>query len=223
MNCFGQVKQDDKREIQINYNDLLELKTDIDVFQFGWLPTEYMKVPCFRDYRNENTERHLYSTKNDEEIKLDKEPRRTSINAIPNKISINTADSTFTIQGYITKAWKGVTPDEFEIYIGHRKDTISNITLSPNLHGEVYYNGKKVTETIVINKIPAFYLKDFKKFKCTRGVESLIGYQNDQMIFDINSKIDENSILIFALSTHYAEIFEIGKIFNLISLKGNKK
>ena len=118
----------------------------------------------------------------------------------------------FEIEGKIMGAWESVIPFEFEIYIGHRNDTISYITLSPSEHGPVYFNGKKVTEPIVVDTVPAFYLSGFKKFDAFRGEKMERNSKYKEILFEIKSEIDENSILVFGLSSRYAEIFEIGKL-----------
>jgi hypothetical protein len=103
-------------------------------------------------------------------------------------------------------------PSEFEIYIGHRHDTISNITLSPNLHGTIFYNGAKVDSTIIVDRVPAFYMTKLQKFNVDRGTKNLANSNYKEMLFNISALIDDKSILTFGLSSRYAEIFEIGKL-----------
>ena len=58
--------------------------------------------------------------------------RRNGLVIVPSLIKIDKKNKTFQITGKINGGWVSVIPFEFEIYIGHRTDTISNITLSPN-------------------------------------------------------------------------------------------
>lgn len=215
INVVAQNNDNNQKIVNVSYADLLKLKVDENIFEHGWLPNPYLEIPCFRDYRESEIELKIVNPKNNEELTLPKTPEKNSLKIQPYIVTLNLVDSTFTIKGQINGAWKGVTPNEFKIYVGHRADTISDITLSPNLHGDVYYNGKKVTEEIIVNKVPAFYMKDFKSFKSVRDVERLVSFTNDKMVFDITTKIDYNSIIVFGLSSCYAEIFEIGKLFKL--------
>lgn len=223
INAFGQDKNSNDRIETIGHEDLLKLKVDENIYEHGWLPTSYRKVPCFRDYRSDNVEMKLVNPKNNDTISLPTTPKRNALKILPYLITLNRSDSIFTIKGQVTGAWDGVTPGEFEIYVGQRIDTISNTTLSPNLHGDVYYNGEKVTETIIVNTVPAFYMKNFQHFKCTRGAKRLIGSDNNEMMFDISTKIDENSVIVFGLSSCYAEIFEVGKLLAVNSKKKRLK
>jgi hypothetical protein len=220
ISTFGQDKNPNIRIDTINHEDLFKLKVDENIYEHGWLPSSYRKVPCFRDYRNDNIDMKLFSSKNNDTISLPTTPKRNALKILPYLITLNQNDSTFIIKGQVTGAWNGVTPGEFEIYVGQRIDTISNTTLSPNLHGDIYYNGEKVTETIIINTVPAFYMKNFQHFKCTRGTKRFIGSENNEMMFDILTKIDRNSVIVFGLSSCYAEIFEVGK---LLAVNSNKK
>ncbi|WP_162147698.1 hypothetical protein [Flavobacterium limnosediminis] len=196
----------------VDYNKLLKYKVDENRFQFGWLDNVFSGIPCFRDYTKEKTEMQLVNPKTDSIIYKSTEPKRNGLKIVPAQIFLDKKTRKFQITGQITGGWESVIPVEFEIYIGHRIDTTSNITLSPNLHGAVYYNGKKVDSTIVVGVVPAFYMTDIKKFQAYRGKKKLIDSDYKEMLFNIEAIIDEKSILVFGLSSRYAEIFEIGKL-----------
>ena len=76
----------------------------------------------------------------------------------------------------------------------------------------MYYNGEKITETIVVDRVPAFYLSNFKKFEAFRGENNQKNSTYKELLFDIETEFNEKSVLIFGLSSRYAEIFEIGKL-----------
>jgi len=196
----------------VDYDKLLKYKVDENRFQFGWLKNVFSGIPCFRDYTKRETEIQVIDPKTDSIIYKSSELKRNGLKIITNQIFLDKKTRKFQISGQITGGWESVIPTEFEIYIGHRIDTISNITISPSLHGDVYYNGKKVDTTIVIDVVPAFYLSNIKKFQAYRGEKSLINSEYKEMLFNIEAIIDEKSILIFGLSSTYAEIFEIGKL-----------
>jgi hypothetical protein len=45
-----------------------------------------------------------------------------------------------------------------------------------------------------------------------RGPKNLANSRYKEMLFNISAPIDDKSILVFGLSSRYAEIFEIGKL-----------
>jgi len=196
----------------IAYKELLKFKVDENRFEFGWLPNSYRITPCFRDYTENTIQMKLVDKKTDSVFYTSSEPERNGLIIIPTLIHLNKSTKEFEIKGKITGAWESVIPFEFEIYIGHRNDTISYTTLSPSEYGPVYFNGEKVTKPIVVDTVPAFYLSDFRKFEAYRGEKKEVNSRYKEILFDIKSEIDENSVLIFGLSSSYAEIFEIGEL-----------
>lgn len=196
----------------VEYNELLKLKVDENRFTFGWLDNVFSGIPCFRDYTKSNIQTELVDPKTDSIIYTSSEPKRNGLIIVPDYIKIDRKNKKIKISGKVTGGWESVIPTEFEIYIGHRNDTISNTTLSPNLHGDTYFNGQKVDSTIVIDTVPAFYMSDLQKFEAYRGKKYLENSKYKEMLFDITGIIDEKSILVFGLSSRYAEIFEIGKL-----------
>lgn len=208
---FGQNKQ-----AILEYNELLNYKTDTNRFDFGWLDNVFSGIPCYRDYTDDDTQMQLIDPKTDSIIYISTEQEKIGLKIRPEKISIDTSRNQLHIRGEITGSWESVIPNEFKIYIGHRIDTVSYTNLSPSLHGDVFYNGVKVKSTIIIDTVPAFYLVDFKSFTAYRGDKNIKNSEFKEMHFDIESVIDERSILVFGLSSRYAEIFEIGNLLKNI-------
>lgn len=205
--CFSQDKYEN-----LSLDKLMQLKVDEDIFEFGWLPNEYRKTPCFRDYTKNTIEMQMRDPKTDSIFYKSEKPERNGIKIIPSKILVDKLNKKLKIQGKLTGGWESVIPFEYEIYVGHRNDTISEITLSPSLHGDVYFNGEKVDKTIIVDRVPAFYLSDHKKFEAFRGEMNQENSAYKELLFDIETEFDEKSILVFGLSSRYAEIFEIGKL-----------
>lgn len=207
--CYSQNKYEN-----LSFDKLLELKIDEDRFEFGWLPNEYRKTPCFRDYTNNSLEMNLVDPKTDSVFYKSENPERNGIKIIPSKILVDKQNRKIIIQGKLTGGWESVIPFEYEIYVGHRNDTISEITLSPSKYGDVYFNGEKVNKTIVVDRVPAFYLSNHKKFEAFRGENNQENSTYKELLFNIETEFDDKSILVFGLSSRYAEIFEIGKLLN---------
>ena len=188
---------------------------DENRYTFGWFDNVFSGIPCFRDYTENDIQTELVDKKTDSVFYKSTEPKRNGLIIIPDKIKIDREENRYQISGKITGGYVHAIPDEFKIYIGKRKDTISNITLSPNLHGDVYFNGEKVDSAIVVNTVPAFHLSALAKFEAFRGNKNVDGTKYKEMLFEIDAVIDENSILVFGLSTTlFAEIFEIGKLLS---------
>ncbi|MFD2721070.1 hypothetical protein ACFST9_20290 [Hymenobacter monticola] len=196
----------------IKYSEIIKYKVDEGRFEFGWLGNVFSGVPCFRNYTKNKLKSQLIIPETDSVIYTSTEPEMNGLKIIPSKIELNKKSRLLQINGQITGAWEDVIPREFEIYIGHRHDTTSNITLSPNLHMTVFYNGVKLDSTIIVDRVPAFYMTHLQKFNVDRGLKNLPGTTYKEMLFNISATIDEKSILVFGLSSRYAEIFEIGKL-----------
>ena len=195
----------------ISYVELLKHKVDENRFECGWLPDSYWKTPCCRDYTKNTIQMKFVDGKINCTIDTSSKSKK-GLKIFPTKIYLNKLTNEFEIKGKITGAWKWVTPPEFKIYIGYRNDTVSYTTLNTSEYGPVYFNGEEVTEPIVIDTVPAFYLSEFKKFEAYRGKKNVGISKYKEILFDIKSKIDENSVLIFGLSDRYAEIFKIGEL-----------
>jgi len=180
----------------IAYDELLMCKVDENRFWFGWLPSgAYGEIPCYRDY----TKKDSIST----------ESKRYEIKIVPTTINLNRQSREFEIKGKITGAWKSVMPREFGIYIGHRNDTISELTYFPTHR---IANRNEIQEPIVLDTFPAFYLSNFTKFEAYRGEQYEENSKFKEILFDIKTEIDEKSILVIGVLFHNVEIFEIGKL-----------
>jgi len=205
--CFSQDKYEN-----LSFENLLKLKVDENRFEFGWLDNVFSGIPCFRDYTKNSIEMQLVDPKTDSIFYKSEKPKRNGIKIIPSEILVDKLNKKLKIHGKLTGGWESVIPIEFEIYVGTRNDTISEIKLSPSLHGEVYYNGEKLDKTIVVDKVPAFYLSNHKKFTAFRGAKNQENSTYKELLFEIETQFDEKSILVFGLSSRYAEIFEIGNL-----------
>ena len=198
----------------IEYSKLIKYKVDENRFEFGWLGNVFSGIPCFTNYTKNKIKSQIVDSKTGSIIYNSTDPEINGLKIITNKITLDKKSRLFQIGGQVTGAWEDVIPSEFEIYIGHRIDTISNITLSPSLEATVYYNGKKLDSTVVVDRVPAFYMTNLQKFNVTRGLKNLPNSNYKEMLFNISAVIDDKSILVFGLSSRYAEIFEIGKLLD---------
>src|SRR5690606_5996830 len=115
------------------------------------------------------------------------------------------------MKGQILGAWSSVTPEEFDVFIGIRKDTIIEYFMHSMPPSPIIVKGK-VMDSISIGTKETFYLQDAKQFSVYRQNSKILFKGFNKMIFNIDEIIDEKSILVFALSHEYVLIYEVGKL-----------
>jgi len=203
--CRAQFKIGDSL-IEIDDINLLRYKVYENIFLCNVGPFSDGASPIFFDETNFNVGTTLIDSKSKEKIYESDIPNYYKLNVVLKTIELNSSKKSIRIAGYVAGGWYGAG-SQVHVYIGQRIDTTLNISLSPNLEGKIYYNGKRIKKTIIIDTLPAFRMEKF-----AHSI-SEVGY-NDHLnrIFVINSPIDENSILVFGLSSSYAEIYEIGEL-----------
>ena len=114
------------------------------------------------------------------------------------------------MKGQILGAWSSVTPEEFDVFIGIRKDTIIEYFMHSMPPSPIIVKGK-VMDSISIGTKETFYLQDAKQFSVYRQNSKILFKGFNKMIFNI----DEKSILVFALSHEYVLIYEVGKLLKV--------
>jgi len=115
------------------------------------------------------------------------------------------------MKGQILGAWSGVAPEEFDVFIGIRKDTIIEYFMHSIPPSPIIVKGK-VMDSISIGTKKTFYLQDIKQFSVYRQNSNSLFKGFNKMMFNIDVIIDEKSILVFALSDEYVLIYEVGKL-----------
>ncbi|SEI01224.1 hypothetical protein SAMN02927937_02724 [Paenimyroides aquimaris] len=118
------------------------------------------------------------------------------------------------MKGQILGAWSSVTPEEFDVFIGIRKDTIIEYFMHSMPPSPIIVKGK-VMDSISIGTKETFYLQDAKQFSVYRQNSKILFKGFNKMIFNIDEIIDEKSILVFALSHEYVLIYEVGKLLKV--------
>jgi len=160
------------------------------------------------------------------------------LNVAFKEIFYNQDKGTIKIRGTIRDGWskKDFNPYFFrewntdksvKIFVGKKKDTVNKIYYEPYLSnssnlatkGQPYtekeytdgsrnkyiikHNGTEIKQDAVLDSFPSFYLDNYLFYNTNSG---------DIREFNIEVKIDRNSLLIFSLEYCYSEIFEIGKM-----------
>ena len=115
------------------------------------------------------------------------------------------------MKGQILGAWSNVTPEEYTIFIGQRKDTLIEYFMHSMPPAPITVEGK-VLDSISIGKKETFYLQDAKQFKVYRQNRYSLFKGFNKMMFNFDVTLDKKSILVIALSHEYVLIYEVGKL-----------
>lgn len=115
------------------------------------------------------------------------------------------------MKGQILGAWSNVTPEEFDVFIGIRKDTLIEYFMHSTPPSPIIVKGK-IMDSISIGTKKTFYLQEAKQFKPYRQNRYSLFKGFNKIMFNIDEIIDEKSILVFALSHEYILIYEVGKL-----------
>lgn len=203
--------------IQITPNDLFKLRVDQFIYEYSGNFFEDGRIPNFTDRRNFRVKTTLVNTSTKKEMDLPDQHVADNLNLIPQLILLNLEKKTISIKGTVSGGWTGGKSD-VHIYIGQRNDTIQHIKLVPTLEVNIIYNGKELTETAIVDTIPALNLKNFIHVNSENAYED-----HPQRAFEISAPIDKSSILAIGQSDCFAEIFEIGKLLEHYPLSGKGK
>lgn len=205
--------------IQITSNELFKLRVDPLIYEYSGSFFEDGRIPNFTDSRNFSVKTTLVNTATKKEMDLPNEHVADTLNLIPQLILLNLEKNTISIKGTVSGGWTGGKSD-VHIYIGQRNDTIQHIKLVPTLEANIIYNGKELAETVIIDTIPAFNLKNFIHVNSENAYED-----HPHRAFEIIAPINKTSILAIGQNDCFAEIFEIGKLleYYILPEKGKKK
>ena len=202
--------QDFNKQVQISKEKLNELKVEPYVYEYSGSFFEDGKKPNFINDRNLSVKTTLINTDTKKEVDMPNTHIGDTLHLIPKLILLNVSKKTISINGFVTGGWDGGGSD-VHIYIGTRKDTVQYIKLSPSLEGKIYYNGTELTETVIIDTIPAFVLKNFVHVNSENAYK-----KHPERAFEITSPIEKNSILVIGQNDCFAEIYEIGKLLEYV-------
>ncbi|WP_306349868.1 hypothetical protein [Flavobacterium sp. '19STA2R22 D10 B1'] len=211
--------QTNSSDIQITSSELFKVRVDRFLYEYSGSFFEDGKIPNFTSSRNLNLKTILVNTETKKEMDLPNEHVADTLHLNPQLILLNLEKKTISIKGTVSGGWTGGKSD-VHIYIGQRNDTIQHIKLVPTLEANIIYNGKELTETVIVDTIPAFNLKNFIHVNSENAYED-----HPRRAFEIIAAIDKTSILAIGQNDCFAEIFEIGKLleYYILPEKGKKK
>jgi hypothetical protein len=143
-----------------------------------------------------------------------------------NNCNYNPKDSVINIEGFVSgrEDWgwnefvKGKkTKNYINIFLGERKDTIKACYLGKIVDKdtiEVKLNNKEIDEFTVLDKFPAFYLKNYSYYRT-----ALEGRYS----FKISGKVTKNTLLAFGSCSSYSEIFDLGSMIYYLNKNNQEK
>ena len=208
--CFlisnGQPNDRNDRII-IDKIEFQKLKTDSNTYTCSISPFGNGENPNFFDERHYKRESYLVNPKTNEKVNLASEQDKYKLEINFDSIVLNQATMTIEFSGFVAGGWYGAG-SQVHVYIGEKIDTVTCIHLSPSLEATIYYNGEKLTKSIIVDTFPSFQMKNY--------VHSIteVGYDDHKKrAFKIRSNIKQNIVLVFGLSSSYIEIYDLGKLF----------
>ncbi len=234
---YSAFSQKNGNHNEFSQQDLNAYKIDKEVYNFFWhqndsyFNTTYQKrnfiegdtLPYFADYKT-------YKGLVNYGIQFDSYDKRLhiisenlfmySLEVVFKSMTYNPQDSTIAIKGEVNGGrdykhiaeWKQFTKTGrigVDIFAGEKKDTVNTLYYDPNIAisqiktWDVKLKGNLINKPTVLDSFPGFYLNNYEHFKTDN---------NEAKSFEITSKINKNSVLIFGLENCYSEIFEIGKL-----------
>jgi hypothetical protein len=210
--CFatgkGQyIDKDSRTRTIIDKVEFLNLRTDSNTYTCSISPFDNGENPNFFDERHDKLESFLVNPKTNEKVSLASEHDKYKLEINFDSITLNQVTMSIEFSGFVGGGWYGAG-SQVHVYIGEKIDTVTYIHLSPSLEATIYYNGKKLTKSIIVDTFPSFQMKNY--------IHSIteVGYDDHkQRTFKIRSIIKANSVLVFALSSSYIEIYNLGKLF----------
>ena len=217
--------------------DLNAYKVEKDVYNFFWYKNDsyydskiqkrnFIKgdtLPYFADYKT-------YKGLENYGIQFDSFDKRLhtivenllmyNLEVVIKSFNYNSQDNTIFIRGEVKggrdfkhiAGWNQFTKTGrigVDIFIGEKKDTVNTLYYDPTMamsyekNWDVKLKGNLINKPTVLDSFPGFYLNNYEHFKTD---------VNELKSFEIISKINKNSVLIFGLENCYSEIFEIGKL-----------
>jgi len=129
------------------------------------------------------------------------------------EISVDKKHHKLKLKGKLSGAWSNVTPKEYTIFIGERKDSIIEHFLLSNPSYPFMYEGK-IIDSISTGNRNNIFLQNAEEFKVYRKNKDENSENFSELLIDIETPIHTKSILIFSLSGIYSRIFEIGKLLD---------
>lgn len=104
-----------------------------------------------------------------------------------------------------------------DLFLGEKTDTIKTCYLGRTINRDsvdIKLNNQQTDEFTVLDKFPAFYFKNYSRYKMLLG---------NKQPFKISGKVTKNTLLAFGSGQFYSEIFDLGSmIHNPNKSKGQK-
>jgi hypothetical protein len=186
-----------------------KLETDSLKYERGSFHNSHLNYPLFKDCTG--IDQNIKTLPNaDSTAHYTPRPQKLALKIRPHNIVIKPGKRIY-LEGTVHGDFKNIHPADFEIFIGHRRDTIVSMTYMSNNERDEYFQGKKI-ESDTIFAVPAFYMAQPAQFEISRARVKNEHHAKSELQFKVESVIDENSALVFSHYDRYATIFSIGQL-----------
>lgn len=196
---------------KVSEKDFFNSEVDKNTYQYKntFFPKDsipnYINIP--------NTKGYSVSIVNGDTIHQPTKTKEYEINLTCTEISVDKKYQKLKLKGKLSGAWSNVTPEEYTIFIGQRKDSIIEHFLYADPKGIFVHEGK-IIDSISTGKRNNIFLQNAYEFKVYRKNEDENFENFSELLIDIETPINSKSILIISLSGIYSRIFEIGKLLD---------
>lgn len=202
--------------ISIDKKDFQKLRIDSNTYTCSISPFGNGENPNFFDDSHDKLERFIVNRKTNERVSLDSHQDKYKLEIEFDSIILNKTTKFIEFTGVVAGGWYGAG-SQVHVYIGEKIDTVTYIHLSPSLEATIYYNGEKLTKTVIVDTFPSFQMKNY-----SHSITE-VGYDyHKQRAFKIRSAINPNTVLVFGLSSTYTVVYDLGKLFEKYKLNVDK-
>jgi hypothetical protein len=132
------------------------------------------------------------------------------------KCNYSQKDSIINIEGFVTghlndQLKNGKIQNNIELFIGKKTDTLNSYYFGNACYNniidkkfvEAKLNNHEIDEFTVLDKFPAFYIKNYSYFSTNpKGPHP----------FKISGKVNKNTLFVIGSRAHYSEIFDLGSM-----------
>jgi len=196
---------------KVSEKDFYKYEVDKNTYQYKSTLFSKDTLPNYIKYPT--TTGYSVSIVNGDTIYQPTKTKEYEINLIDTEISVDKKHHKLKLKSKLTGAWSNVTPEEYTVYIGQRKDSIIEHFLYADPKGIFVHKGK-IVDSISTGYRNNIFLLNAEEFKVYRKNEDENSENFSVLLIDIETPINNKSILIFSLSGVYTRIFEIGNLLD---------
>lgn len=196
---------------KVSEKDFYKYEVDKSTYQYWGILKENTTIPKF--VKETHPKEYSIEINGNDTIATQTNYKRYNLEIVIKQLLLDKNLKKLKMKGQVLGAWSNVTPEEFDIFIGIRKDTLIEYFIHSIPPSPIIVEGK-IMDSISIGTKKTFYLQDAKQYKPYRQNRYSLFKGFNEIMFNIDEIIDKKSILVFALSHEYILIYEVGKLLD---------